>query len=64
LIGNGDQFGVNLKGAQPVEYHFGMMPSDGMNDPIAGDGILGVGDAAGSPPRWWAKASAGVSRLA
>ena len=49
LIKNASQFGVNLKGAQPVEYHFGMMPSDGMNDPIAGDGILGVGDAAGQP---------------
>jgi digeranylgeranylglycerophospholipid reductase len=38
--------GVDLTGAQPIEYHFGLIPSD-MTETFVGDGILAVGDAAG-----------------
>ena len=41
------QFGVNLEGAQPIEYHYGLIPSDGLAKMFTGNGILGVGDAAG-----------------
>lgn len=47
LVDHADQFGVNLRGAQPVEYHHGLIPSDGLLDRFVADGILGVGDAAG-----------------
>jgi digeranylgeranylglycerophospholipid reductase len=40
------RLGVNLEGAQPIEYHFGLIPSD-MAEAFVGDGILAVGDAAG-----------------
>lgn len=40
------RLGIDLTGAQPIEYHFGLIPSD-MTETFAGDGILGVGDAAG-----------------
>jgi digeranylgeranylglycerophospholipid reductase len=41
------QFGVNLKGAQPVEHHTGLIPSERFAKTFTGNGILGVGDAAG-----------------
>ncbi|MGH9666961.1 MAG: NAD(P)/FAD-dependent oxidoreductase, partial [Bryobacteraceae bacterium] len=41
------QFGVNLAGAQPIEYHYGLIPSDGLAKVFTGNGIMGVGDAAG-----------------
>jgi digeranylgeranylglycerophospholipid reductase len=47
LIEKAGRFGVNLRGAQPVEYHFGLIPSDGLLERFAADGMLGVGDAAG-----------------
>jgi digeranylgeranylglycerophospholipid reductase len=47
LLSNLDRFGVNLKGAQPVEHHAGLIPSECFAGKFAGDGILGVGDAAG-----------------
>ena len=47
LVENAERFGVNLKGAQPVEYHHGLIPSDGLLDRFVADGILGAGDAAG-----------------
>jgi len=40
------RLGVDLAGAQPIEYHFGLIPSD-MTETFAGHGILAVGDAAG-----------------
>jgi digeranylgeranylglycerophospholipid reductase len=49
LVDRAAEFGVNLKGAQPVEYHFGLVPSDGVLDDFVGDGIMAVGDAAGQP---------------
>ncbi len=38
--------GINLAGAQPIEYHFGLIPSD-MGEAFVGEGILAIGDAAG-----------------
>lgn len=37
----------SLKNAQPVEHHSGLIPSEAFAAAFAGDGILGVGDAAG-----------------
>lgn len=47
LLSNLDRFGVDLRGAQPVEHHAGLIPSECFAAKFAGDGILGVGDAAG-----------------
>jgi digeranylgeranylglycerophospholipid reductase len=41
------RFGVNLKNAQPVEHHAGLIPSERFAASFVGDGILGVGDATG-----------------
>ena len=48
LVAAADRFGVNLKGAQPVEHHTGLIPSEQFTERFAGDGILGVGDAVGN----------------
>lgn len=48
LVSEADRFGVNLKGAQPVEHHTGLIPSEQFTERFAGDGILGVGDAVGN----------------
>ncbi len=37
----------SLANAQPVEFHTGLIPSEPFAKAFAGDGILGVGDAAG-----------------
>jgi digeranylgeranylglycerophospholipid reductase len=47
LLTNLDRFGVDLRGAQPVEHHSGLIPSECFAAKFAGDGILGAGDAAG-----------------
>ncbi len=47
LVADADRYGVNLKGAQPVEHHYGLIPSERFIDQFVGDGILGVGDSAG-----------------
>ncbi|MEQ1884687.1 MAG: NAD(P)/FAD-dependent oxidoreductase [Bryobacteraceae bacterium] len=47
LVDNLDRFGVNMKGAQPIEHHFGLIPSECFAAKYSGDGILGAGDAAG-----------------
>ena len=49
LLSNAKLYGCNLTGAQPVEYHFGLIPSSGVAPQFTGDGILAVGDAAGQP---------------
>jgi digeranylgeranylglycerophospholipid reductase len=36
-----------LRGAQPVEHHTGLIPSERFATAYTGDGILGAGDAAG-----------------
>lgn len=68
LVENGGKFGMDLRGAQPVEYHTGLIPSDGLSECFVGNGILGAGDSAGQPSallgegiRWaiWAGAMAG-----
>ena len=41
------RYGVDLRGAQPIEHHAGLIPSECYAARCAGDGILGVGDAAG-----------------
>lgn len=43
------EFKINLKGAQPLEYHYGLIPSDGMAKRFVANGILALGDAAGQP---------------
>lgn len=47
LIRDGSRWGMNFQGAQAVEYHHGLIPSDGMPESFAGDGIMGAGDAGG-----------------
>ena len=47
LVGGVSRYGVNLSGAQPLEHHAGLIPSECYASKFAGDGILGVGDAAG-----------------
>ncbi len=47
LVSGLDRYGVNLQGAQPIEHHAGLIPSECFAPKFAGDGILGVGDAAG-----------------
>ncbi|MBV8898143.1 MAG: NAD(P)/FAD-dependent oxidoreductase [Acidobacteriaceae bacterium] len=68
LVENAGQFGMDLRGAQPVEFHTGLIPSDGMPERFTGNGIIGAGDAAGQPStllgegiRWamWAGSMAG-----
>ncbi len=46
FVAHAYDFGVNLTGAQPIEYHFGLIPSE-MAETFVGDGIIGIGDAAG-----------------
>jgi len=41
------RYGVNTQGAQPVEHHTGLIPSERFASTFAGNGILAVGDAAG-----------------
>jgi digeranylgeranylglycerophospholipid reductase len=48
LVAESDRFGVNLKGAQPVEHHTGLIPSERFIEKFAGNGILGIGDAVGN----------------
>jgi digeranylgeranylglycerophospholipid reductase len=47
LMAGLSHFGVDLAGAQPIEHHAGLIPSECFAAQFAGDGILGVGDAAG-----------------
>ena len=46
FVTGANQLGVNLTGAQPIEYHFGLIPSE-MAESFVGHGILAIGDAAG-----------------
>jgi digeranylgeranylglycerophospholipid reductase len=48
LIANAGRWGVDLRGAQPIEHHAGLIPSERFAEQFAGDGILGVGDAVGN----------------
>ncbi len=71
LIENAARFGMNLEGAQPVEYHYGLIPSDGMATQFVAGGIMSAGDAAGQPSalagegiRWAIKAGLMAGRIA
>ncbi|HEV8042426.1 MAG TPA: NAD(P)/FAD-dependent oxidoreductase [Bryobacteraceae bacterium] len=46
FVAGASKLGVNLEGAQPIEYHFGLIPSD-IGETFVGEGILATGDAAG-----------------
>src|SRR5215469_633124 len=48
LVENAPKYGVNLRGAQPVEHHTGLIPSERFAERFAGNGILGIGDAVGN----------------
>lgn len=48
LIANAARWGVDLRGAQPIEHHAGLIPSERFAERFVGDGILGVGDAVGN----------------
>jgi digeranylgeranylglycerophospholipid reductase len=41
--------GVDLRDAQVIEEHHGLIPADGMPPRIVADGVLAIGDAAGQP---------------
>ena len=43
------KYKINLKGAEPIEYHHGLIPSDGLSERFVGNGIMAIGDAAGQP---------------
>lgn len=47
LVKNSAVWGADLSGAQPIEYHFGLIPSEGLATHFVADGILAAGDAAG-----------------
>ncbi|MGH9618526.1 MAG: NAD(P)/FAD-dependent oxidoreductase [Bryobacteraceae bacterium] len=47
LVENAAAWGADLRGAQPMEYHFGLIPSEGLAESFVSDGILAAGDAAG-----------------
>jgi digeranylgeranylglycerophospholipid reductase len=46
LVERAAEFGADLRGAQPIEYHYGLIPSDGVAEPFTRDGMVAVGDAA------------------
>jgi digeranylgeranylglycerophospholipid reductase len=47
FVANLDRYGVDMGGAQPIEYHAGLIPSERFARTFVGDGIIGVGDAVG-----------------
>jgi digeranylgeranylglycerophospholipid reductase len=47
LLAEADRHGLRLAGAQPIEYHHGLIPSTRSRARLAADGIVVVGDAAG-----------------
>jgi len=50
LLAEASTFGLRLEGAQPLEYHYGLIPSEGLSQTFVGDGIVAVGDSAGQAP--------------
>lgn len=49
LVHQSSTFRLSLDDAQPIEYHFGLIPADGLCETFVGNGIMAVGDAAGQP---------------
>jgi digeranylgeranylglycerophospholipid reductase len=71
LVREASTFGMNLNGAEPVEYHYGLIPSDGLAKRFVGNGIMAVGDAAGQAStllgegiRWAIMAGRSAGRVA
>ncbi len=69
FVAEAARFGINLEGAQPVEYHTGVVPAEGLLENFVTDGMMAVGDAAGQASallgegiRWalWAGRMAGT----
>jgi digeranylgeranylglycerophospholipid reductase len=46
LVADAARLGIDLSGATETEYHYGLIPADGLAPRFAGDGIVAVGDAA------------------
>lgn len=49
FVASASEYNINLQDAQPIEEHYGLIPSDGLAKRFVGNGILAVGDAAGQP---------------
>lgn len=47
LLSEAANYGVNLRGAQPIEYHHGLIPAEGVAPQLSRPGLLAVGDAGG-----------------
>ena len=47
LLASLPRYGVDVTGAQPIEHHSGLIPSERFAAAFAGNGIVGVGDAVG-----------------
>jgi len=47
FIAEAARFKIDLRGAQPVEFHTGVVPAEGLVETLVADGIMAVGDAAG-----------------
>jgi digeranylgeranylglycerophospholipid reductase len=47
FVGSLNRYGVDARGAQPIEHHSGLIPSERFAQTFVGDGILGVGDSVG-----------------
>jgi digeranylgeranylglycerophospholipid reductase len=69
FVAEAGRFKINLRGAQPLEYHTGVVPAEGMRETLVADGLMAVGDAAGQAStllgegiRWaiWAGRMAGA----
>jgi digeranylgeranylglycerophospholipid reductase len=46
LVEDAAELGVDLSDRDLVEYHYGLVPADGMPERLVGDGVMAVGDAA------------------
>lgn len=47
FLANLPRYGVDVRGAQPLEHHAGLIPSEQFASRFTGNGIMGVGDAVG-----------------
>lgn len=49
LVQDNDKFKAFFRNTKLIEYHFGAIPSAGVNKKFVGNGLMVVGDAAGQP---------------
>jgi digeranylgeranylglycerophospholipid reductase len=47
LLEESETFGLGVGGARTTEYHYGLIPAEGVAPQFVADGVLAVGDAAG-----------------